>query len=110
MRFERRFAIGALVATLHDPIHFSLTWTKFDLTVLAAILAVVGYSVNDAIVIFDRIRENFRRMRRTLPRDVVNASVNQTTSRSVITSGTTLLVVVAMLLFGGPLLHGFSWP
>ena len=112
VRFERRFAIGALAATLHDPIltlgYFSLTGTEFDLTVLAAILAVVGYSVNDTIVIFDRIRENFRRMRKTAPIDVMNASINQTMSRSVITSGTTLLVVIAMFLFGGPLLHGFS--
>jgi len=112
LRFERRFAIGALAATLHDPIltlgYFSLTWTEFDLTVLAAILAVVGYSVNDTIVIFDRIRENFRKLRKASPRDVVNASVNQTMSRSVITSGTTLLVVIAMFIVGGPLLHGFS--
>jgi len=112
LRFERRFAIGALAATVHDPIltlgYFSLTGTEFDLTVLAAILAVVGYSVNDTIVIFDRIRENFRKLRRTAPRDVVNISVNQTMSRSVITSGTTLVVVIAMFIFGGPLLYGFS--
>jgi len=112
LRFERRFAIGALAATVHDPIltlgYFSLTGTEFDLTVLAAILAVVGYSVNDTIVIFDRIRENFRKMRRTSPKDVVNTSVNQTMSRSVITSGTTLVVVIAMFIFGGPLLYGFS--
>ncbi|MCG6941629.1 MAG: protein translocase subunit SecF [Thiohalocapsa sp.] len=112
LRFERRFAIGALAATLHDPIltlgWFSLTGTEFDLTVLAAILAVVGYSVNDTIVIFDRIRENFRKMRRAAPPDVINASINQTMSRSVITSGTTLAVVIAMLFFGGPLLYGFS--
>jgi preprotein translocase subunit SecF len=112
LRFERRFAIGALAATLHDPLlilgYFSLTRTEFDLTVLASVLAVVGYSVNDTIVIFDRIRENFRRMRKTAPRDVVNASINQTMSRSVITSGTTLMVVIAMFIFGGPLLHGFS--
>jgi preprotein translocase subunit SecF len=90
LRFERRFAIGALAATLHDPIltlgFFSLTGTEFDLTVVAAILAVVGYSVNDTIVIFDRIRENFRRMRKSAPRNVINASINQTMSRSVITS------------------------
>jgi len=112
MRFERRFAIGALAATLHDPIltlgWFSLTGTEFDLTVLAAILAVVGYSVNDTIVIFDRIRENFRKLRRMTPKDIMNASINQTMSRSLITSGTTLAVVIAMLLFGGPLLYGFS--
>jgi preprotein translocase subunit SecF len=112
MRFERRFAIGALAATLHDPIltlgFFSLTGTEFDLTVVAAILAVVGYSVNDTIVIFDRIRENFRRMRKAAARDVINASINQTMSRSVITSGTTLAVVLAILVFAGPLLYGFS--
>jgi preprotein translocase subunit SecF len=112
LRFERRFALGALAATVHDPIlivgYFSLTGTEFDLTVLAAILAVVGYSVNDTIVIYDRIRENFRKMRRTPPADVVNASVNQTMSRTVITGGTTILTVIAMFLFGGPLLHGFS--
>jgi preprotein translocase subunit SecF len=112
MRFESRFALGALAATVHDPImilgYFALTGIEFDLTVLAAILAVVGYSVNDTIVVFDRIRENFRKMRRTQPAEVINASVNQTMSRSVITSGTTLLVVVAMFLFGGPLLSGFS--
>jgi preprotein translocase subunit SecF len=112
LRFERRFAIGALAATLHDPIltlgWFSLTGTEFDLTVLAAILAVLGYSVNDTIVIFDRIRENFRKMRRAAPKDVINASINQTMSRSAITSGTTLAVVIAMLFFGGRLLNGFS--
>jgi preprotein translocase subunit SecF len=112
MRFERRFSIGALAATLHDPIltlgFFSVTWTEFDLSVLAAVLAVVGYSVNDTIVIFDRIRENFRKVRGATPYEIVNTSVNQTMSRSVITSGTTLMVAVAMLLFGGPQLHGFS--
>jgi preprotein translocase subunit SecF len=112
LRFERRFAIGALAATVHDPVltlgYFSLTGTEFDLTVLAAILAVVGYSVNDTIVIFDRIRENFRKMRKSSPKEVVNASVNQTMSRSAITSGTTLMVVIAMFIFGGPLLYGFS--
>ncbi|MBK1721512.1 protein translocase subunit SecF [Thiocystis violacea] len=112
MRFERRFAIGALLATAHDPLlilgYFSLTGTDFDLTVLAAILAVVGYSVNDTVVVFDRIRENFRRMRKATPVEVVNSAVNQTMSRSLITSGTTLMTVVAMFFFGGPMLHGFS--
>ncbi|MFD2110955.1 protein translocase subunit SecF [Thiorhodococcus fuscus] len=112
LRFERRFAVGALIATLHDPIitlgYFSLTGTSFDLTVLAALLAVVGYSVNDTIVVFDRIRENFRKMRQASPADVVNTAVNQTMSRSLITSGTTLMVVVAMFFVGGPLLEGFS--
>ncbi|MBK1722462.1 protein translocase subunit SecF [Thiocystis violacea] len=112
LRFEQRFAVGALVATMHDPIltlgYFSLSGTSFDLTVLAAILAVVGYSVNDTIVVFDRIRENFRRMRKATPAEVVNASINQTMSRSLITSGTTLVVVIAMFFFGGPMLHGFA--
>jgi preprotein translocase subunit SecF len=112
MRFEARFALGALAATLHDPIitlgYFSLTWTEFDLNVLAAVLAIVGYSVNDTIVIFDRIRENFRKVRNAEPADLMNASINQTLSRSVITSGTTLMVAVVMLLFGGPQLYGFA--
>lgn len=112
LRFERKFAIGALAATLHDPIlilgYFSVTGTEFDLSVLAAMLAVVGYSVNDTIVIFDRIRENFRKVRDPSPYELVNLSVNQTLSRSLITSGTTLMVAVAMLLFGGSQLHGFS--
>ncbi len=112
VRFERRFALAAIAATLHDPIvtlgFFSLTGTPFDLTVLAALLAVIGYSVNDTIVVFDRIRENLRRMRKADPVDVVNLAVNQTMSRTLITSGTTLMVVLALLLFGGPLLYGFS--
>ncbi len=112
LRFERRFAIGAIIATAHDSIltlgYFSLTGTQFDLTVLAAVLAVIGYSVNDTIVVFDRIRDNLRKMRKADPVTVVNASVNETMSRTVMTSGTTLLVVVALLLFGGVQLHGFA--
>ena len=112
LRFERRFALGALAATLHDPIvtfgYFSLFGTEFDMPTLAAILAVIGYSVNDTIVIFDRIRDNFRKMRKITPIAVINVSINQTLSRTINTSGTTLLVVIALLLFGGPLLHGFS--
>lgn len=112
LRFERRLAIGAVAATIHDPIvivgFFALSGTEFDLTVLAAILAVIGYSVNDTIVVFDRIRENFRRMRRASPGEVVNASVNQTLSRTIITSATTQLVVVALWIYGGPALRGFS--
>ena len=112
LRFEQKFSIGALAATLHDPIltlgYFSISGTEFDLSVLAAVLAVVGYSVNDTIVIFDRIRENFRKLRGSSPYELVNLSVNQTLSRSLITSGTTLMVAIAMLLFGGPQLHGFA--
>lgn len=112
LRFERRFALGALAATLHDPIitlgYFSLFRTEFDMPTLAAILAVIGYSVNDTIVVFDRIRDNFRKMRKVTPVGVINASINQTLSRTINTSGTTLLVVLALFIFGGPLLHGFS--
>ncbi len=112
LRFERRFAVGAIIATAHDPImtigYFSLTGTQFDLTVLAAVLAVIGYSVNDTIVVFDRIRDNLRKMRKAPAVQVVNASINQTLSRTVMTSGTTLLVVLSLLIFGGPQLHGFA--
>lgn len=112
LRFEQRFAIGALAATLHDPIitlgYFSLVGIEFDLNVLAAVLAIVGYSVNDTIVIFDRIRENFRKVRGGTPIDIMNGAINQTMSRSIITSGTTLMVAVTMLIFGGPQLYGFS--
>jgi preprotein translocase subunit SecF len=112
LRFERRFAVGAVIAIAHDSIltlgYFSLTGTQFDLSVLAAVLAVIGYSVNDTIVVFDRIRDNLRRMRKADPVTVVNVSINETMSRTVMTSGTTLIVVVALLLFGGAQLHGFS--
>ncbi|MDX1434664.1 MAG: protein translocase subunit SecF [Gammaproteobacteria bacterium] len=112
LRFERRLAIGAVAATVHDPVlilgFFALTGMDFDLSVVAAILAVIGYSVNDTIVVFDRIRENFRRMRRGSPAEIINTSVNQTLSRTIMTSGTTLLVVVALWIFGGPPLRGFS--
>lgn len=111
-RFEHRLALGAVAATFHDPLaitgFFSLTGMDFDLTVLAGILAVIGYSVNDTIVVFDRIRENFRRMRKAAPEVIINASINQTLSRTIMTSATTLLVVIALLLLGGPLLRGFS--
>ncbi len=112
LRFEHRLAVGAVAATVHDPIaiagFFALTGMEFDLTVLAGILAVIGYSVNDTIVVFDRIRENFRRMRKAAPEKIVNASINQTLSRTIMTTATTLLVVIALLLIGGPLLRGFS--
>nr|MBS0022222.1 protein translocase subunit SecF [Gammaproteobacteria bacterium] len=112
LRFERRFALGALAATLHDPIvtlgYFSLFGTEFDMPTLAAILAVIGYSVNDTIVVFDRIRDNSRKMRKATPIGVVNTSINQTLSRTINTSGTTLLVIIALFVFGGPLLNGFS--
>jgi preprotein translocase subunit SecF len=112
MRFEWRFALGAVLATVHDAIFtlgfFALFRIEFDLTVLAALLAVIGYSLNDTIVVFDRIRENFRRMRTGTVADVMNVSINQTLSRTIMTSGTTLLVVVSLFVFGGQVIHGFA--
>ncbi|MDH5395304.1 MAG: protein translocase subunit SecF [Gammaproteobacteria bacterium] len=111
-RFEYRFALGSIAALIHDVIItlgvFSFFQLDFDLTVLAAVLAVIGYSLNDTIVVFDRIRENFRLMRKEEPRSIVNASLNQTLSRTMMTSFTTLLVVVAMFYFGGALIHSFA--
>lgn len=112
LRYEWRFAAGAIIATLHDVVitigFFSLTHLEFDLTVLAAILAVLGYSVNDTVVVFDRIRENFRRMRKEEPVDVMNAAINQTLSRTTITSWVTLIAVLALLIFGGELIQNFA--
>ncbi len=111
-RFEYRFALGSIIALLHDVTItlgcFALFQWDFDLTVLAAVLAVIGYSLNDTIVVFDRIRENFRKLRRLPPTEVVNRSLNQTLSRTIMTSFTTMLVVVAMFLFGGQLIHSFA--
>jgi len=112
LRFEYRFAIGAAVALIHDPILilgiFSLFRIEFNLTALAAILAVIGYSLNDTIVIFDRIRENFRKMRKNTAVEVVNLSINQTLSRTIMTSATTLFVVLSLCIFGGPMIHSFA--
>ncbi|HVY64279.1 MAG TPA: protein translocase subunit SecF [Gammaproteobacteria bacterium] len=112
VRFRWKLALGAIVATLHDVLitagAFAVFGWQFDLTVLGSILAVLGYSLNDTIVIYDRIRDNFRSMRRSAPEAIVNTSVNQTLSRTVITSGTTLLTVIALFLFGGDALKGFS--
>ena len=111
-RFQWKFAIGAVLALIHDVLItmgvFSLLQLSFDLAVLAAILAVVGYSLNDTIVVFDRIRENFRLRRKSETLDVVNTSINQTISRTLITSGTTLLVLLALFIIGGKSLEGFS--
>jgi preprotein translocase subunit SecF len=111
-RFEYRFAVGAVLALIHDVLLtvgvFALLQLEFDLTVLAAVLAVIGYSLNDTIVVFDRIRENFRKMRKGSSTDVVNASLNQTLSRTLMTSITTLLVLIALFIFGGELIHGFA--
>ncbi|MDQ8039817.1 MAG: protein translocase subunit SecF [Rickettsiella sp.] len=112
LRFEYRFAIGAAVALIHDPILilgiFSLFHIEFNLTALAAILAVIGYSLNDTIVIFDRIRENFRKLRKKTSVEVVNLSINQTLSRTIMTSATTLFVVLSLCIFGGPMIHSFA--
>ncbi len=112
VRFEYRFALGAIAALVHDVVivlgFFALFQWDFDLTVLAAVLAVIGYSLNDTIVVFDRIRENFRKMRKDTPIKVINTSLNQTLARTLMTSITTLMVVLAMFFFGGELIHSFS--
>ncbi len=112
VRFRWKLALGAIVATMHDVLitagAFAVFRWQFDLTVLGSILAVLGYSLNDTIVIYDRIRDNFRLMRREKPDAIVNASVNQTLSRTIITGGTTMLTVVALFIFGGDALWGFA--
>ena len=111
-RFEYRFALGSILALIHDVIItvgiFSIFQVEFDLPVLAAVLAVIGYSLNDTIVVFDRIRENFRKMRKGSPVEVINSSLNQTLSRTMITSLTTTLVLLALFIFGGEIIHGFA--
>ena len=111
-RFEWRFAVGSVIALFHDVILtvglFSLLGLEFDLTVLAAILAVIGYSLNDTIVVSDRIRENFRKLRNKTPAEVIDISLTQTLSRTMITSLTTILVLLALFLKGGELIHGFA--
>jgi preprotein translocase subunit SecF len=112
-RFRLTFAVGAIVATLHDVLVtiVFLTWFGYDisLNVVAALLTITGYSVNDTIVIFDRVRENQRLSKRESLEDVVNRSVNQTLSRTIITAGTTFLAVIALFLFGGEVLRGLSF-
>ena len=111
-RFQMKFAVGAVIALFHDVLItlgvFSLARWNFDLTVLAALLAVIGYSLNDTIVVSDRIRENFRTIRRTPPVDIINISLNQTLGRTLVTSFTTLLVLATLLLLGGELIRGFA--
>jgi preprotein translocase subunit SecF len=112
IRFEWKFALGSVAALAHDVIivagFFSFTQVEFDLTVLAAILAVIGYSLNDTIVVYDRIRENFLKMRNGSSLEIMNRSLNQTLTRTLITSITTLLVLIALFVFGGELIHGFA--
>lgn len=112
LRFEWKFSVGSVAALAHDVIivvgFFSITSVEFDLTVLAALLAVIGYSLNDTIVVFDRIRENFLLMRKATPEEVINNSINLTLSRTVMTSLTTMLVLLALFFFGGQTIHSFA--
>ncbi len=113
LRFHTwRLSLGAILAVIHDPILvlgvFSITQTKFDLAVVAAILAVIGYSLNDTVIVFDRIRENFEKNRRLPPDQTLDNAINQTLSRTIMTKVTTSIVVVALLLLGGEALRGFS--
>jgi len=111
-RFQLKFAIGAVVALAHDVLfvlgYFSVLGLEFDLTVLAALLAVIGYSLNDTIVVSDRIRENFRKLRRMSAMEVIDVSLTETIGRTLVTSLTTLLVLVALAVFGGEMIHGFA--
>lgn len=112
LRFEYRFAISSVIALIHDVVitvgFFALFQVQFDLTILAAILAVIGYSLNDTIVVFDRIRETFLKLRNATPEEVVNVAVNGTLGRTIMTSMTTLLVVMSLFIFGGDVIHGFA--
>ena len=111
-RFEYRFAIGAIVSLLHDAIitvgFCALVGLEFDLTVVAAVLTVIGYSINDTVVIYDRIRENFPRMRKASTREVINRSVNETMTRTIATTATVVLALLPLVLFGGDAIHSFS--
>ncbi|MGB2426888.1 MAG: protein translocase subunit SecF [Alteromonas sp.] len=112
MRFEWRFALGSVGALAHDVIItlglFAVLQLEFDLTILAAVLAVIGYSLNDTIVVSDRIRENFRKVRKGTPEEIINISLTQTLNRTIITSLTTVLVLLALFFKGGALIHGFA--
>jgi preprotein translocase subunit SecF len=112
LRFEYRFSIGAVSALIHDVLItlgiFSVLQLEFDLSVLAALLAVIGYSLNDTIVVFDRIRENFRKIRKKTAMEITNISINQTISRTLMTSLTTLLVLMSLFFLGGEVIHAFA--
>lgn len=112
LRFEYRLAFSSAVALIHDPVLilglFALFHIEFDLKALAGLLAVIGYSLNDTIVVFDRVRENFIKLRRLTPIEIMNTSINQTLSRTIMTSLLTLCVVVALFVYGGETIHGFS--
>ncbi len=112
LRFEWRLALGSVLALFHDTIivlgFFAVTWMDFDLTAFAAILAVIGYSLNDTIVVYDRVRENFRKVRRGTSVEIMNLALNETLSRTVMTGVTTMLVLMSLYLYGGELLHSFT--
>jgi len=112
LRFEYRFSVGSVIALVHDVLitigFFSITQIEFDLSVLAAILAVIGYSLNDTIVVYDRVRENFRKLRKATTIEVINRSINDTLSRTVITSFTTLMVLLALFFLGGEVIRSFA--
>ncbi|KTC87805.1 MULTISPECIES: protein translocase subunit SecF [Legionella] len=112
MRFEYRLAVSSAVALVHDPVLilgvFAFFGIEFDLKALAGLLAVIGYSLNDTIVVFDRVRENFIKIRRTNPLEIMNISINQTLSRTIMTSLLTLFVVVALFVYGGETIRGFA--
>ncbi len=112
MRFEYRLAVSSAIALVHDPVLilgiFAMFGIEFDLKALAGLLAVLGYSLNDTIVVFDRVRENFVKLRRVSPLEIMNISINQTLSRTIMTSVLTLCVVVALFVYGGETIHGFS--
>ena len=112
-RFELQYAIAAIIALIHDVLvtmgAFSIFDKEFTLVIVAAFLTIIGYSLNDTIVVFDRIRENLRRKGKSSIADMINTSINQTLSRTLLTSGTTLLVVIALFFFGGEIIHDFSF-
>ncbi|MGZ8295062.1 MAG: protein translocase subunit SecF, partial [Telluria sp.] len=112
IRFEWKFAVSAIIANLHDVViilgFFAFFQWEFSLTVLAAVLAVLGYSVNESVVVFDRIRENFRKLRKLTVPEVIDNAITSTISRTIITHGSTQMMVLSMLVFGGPSLHYFA--
>lgn len=112
LRFEYRFALSAAIALVHDPILilgvFSFFHLEFSMIVLTGLLTVIGYSLNDTIVVYDRVRENFRKIRKSTPLEIMDLSINQTLSRTIMTSGLTFAVVIALFLYGGQSVHGFA--
>ena len=112
LRFEWQFAVGAVISLFHDAMVvvgvFSLLQLQFDLTIVAALLTIIGYSINDTVVVFDRVRENLRKYKKMPLREVLNLSLNETLSRTMMTIFTVLIAVVSLLIFGGPVTFGFA--